>query len=146
MTEGLSLGIPEYVALMTLFSVWFVGLNWTWIKCVFPSERKAKRLRKLEGTIILAFESMSEIFKGFSKMSDPRIVLELVNEPTAGPLMRRLRFCQVELLELDIDSPKIPARIKDLQDWLEFLRQLKVLVSAGDHGRCRSWGREMAEK
>ena len=147
LTEGWSLGTPEYVWLITFFSVWFVGMNWPWIKLISPFERKAKKFREFEDTIGLAFESLDLIFKNLPVESvDPRTTLALVNQPTADSLVRRLRFCRAELQRVGIASPGTPKLIKDLQIWLEFLRQLKVLVSSGDYERACSWGQEMARK
>ena len=110
MTEGLSLGTPEYAALITLFGVWFVGMNWMWLKRITPSAREAKRyeglsrqLTELAETIKLTFESVRLIYANLP-VTEKRLTLRVLNEPAAEPLIRRLRFCQVELSSLGIDS------------------------------------------
>lgn len=153
LTQGISLGVPEYAFLMTIFGALFIGINWGWIRLIFASGREAKRYEELSAqfqelaeTIELTFGSLNRIFLGFREAKDSRTILRLVNEPAAKPLLRRLRFCQAELSRLGIDSPEMPRKIKDFQTWLEFLRQLKVLAPAGDYRRARSWGEEMTAK
>ena len=119
LTMGVSLGVPEYAALLTVFTGGLIAVNWRFVKSRLPSVRFAQNYRfiaRCRDNVGLCIEVESGAFD------------EMAPGATA-----RLRSSLSELANtLNKFSVPCPSDDTSLIEWFQFLRRLAPLSRTRD--------------